>query len=258
MNIIMSTAPFLLRPVREAFRHAADAGFTDVEVMVTRDEDTQDAASLFAAASGFGLKVQAIHAPSLLLTRGIWGTDPIGKVSRAIEMSGQLGAPVVIAHQPFRWQRRYEDWLLQEMPAIAHDAGVKVAVENMFTPRVRSLKGPRLHSKALGGYSEVTLDTSHAAVAGSDIVEAALASGDRLSHVHLSNNGGKGWDSHLPVDEGVLPLGDLLEHLQRSGFGGAVSLELDLRRWMEDPRGMNEVLTRNREFCETPALLAAQ
>jgi len=67
--------------------------------------------------------------------------------------------------------------------------------------------------------------------------------------VHLSNNAGRGWDSHLPVGrDGVLPvegfLGDLTD-----GYRGTVSLELDLRPWLEDPRALRDLLLEQREYC---------
>jgi sugar phosphate isomerase/epimerase len=67
--------------------------------------------------------------------------------------------------------------------------------------------------------------------------------------VHLSNNDGKGWDSHLPVTEGVLPLGTFLDALAGSGFTGSVSLEIDLRRHLGDPEALRRVLADNRAFC---------
>jgi len=80
---------------------------------------------------------------------------------------------------------------------------------------------------------------------------------DKLLHVHLSNNAGRGWDSHLPVyQEGVLPLGPFLEALASNGFAGTISLELDLRPYAGDDKAIHEVLVRNREFCEAHLALA--
>lgn len=246
---ICSTAPFFLRPVREAFRHIADAGFRGVEVMVTRDPETQDPTSLFAAASAHGLDVRAIHAPFLLLNRGIWGPDPIRKVTRSVEMAEMLGTRTVIVHPPYRWQRRYRDWLADGMPQLAAESGVTVALENMFPLAPRGIPGPRLHDHSpLEAAVNRVLDTSHAAVAGWDLLSTAESWGENLAHVHLSDNAGRGWDSHLPVGEGILPLGDLLGSV--AGSAATVSLELDLRRFMGDDGAMNSVLVGNREFCE--------
>jgi sugar phosphate isomerase/epimerase len=129
-----------------------------------------------------------------------------------------------------------------------------VAVENMFPIRLGE-RGVRFHAgqefEDLERYPYLVLDTSHAAVSNHDIREFYRTYRDRLQHVHLSNNAGKGWDSHLPVyQEGVLDLATFLDDLADDGFGGAVALELDLRSWMADDDQLHEVLVRNREFCE--------
>jgi sugar phosphate isomerase/epimerase len=101
------------------------------------------------------------------------------------------------------------------------------------------------------------LDTSHAAVAGLDLADTYRRLRGRLAHVHLSNNAGKGWDSHLPVDQGVLPIPAFLGLLSADGFAGRVSLELDIRPYLVDERATQEVLSRNRELCESSLALSA-
>jgi sugar phosphate isomerase/epimerase len=81
--------------------------------------------------------------------------------------------------------------------------------------------------------------------------------GDRLAHVHLSNNAGKGWDSHLPLDEGVLDLGLFLEALAARRFRGSISLEIDLRDHLDDDQALRRTLSRNRELCEAGLALPA-
>jgi sugar phosphate isomerase/epimerase len=137
---------------------------------------------------------------------------------------------------------------------------VRVAVENMFPVRVRGRKLATFHAaqdpEDLSAHPDVVLDTSHAAVTGLDLFEALERLGDRLAHVHLSNNAGRGWDSHLPVDEGILPLDRFLDTLASRGFTGTISLELDLRRWAADHDELRRVLERNRRFCLTRPSLA--
>jgi len=86
-------------------------------------------------------------------------------------------------------------------------------------------------------------------VAGLDPFEAVRRLGDRLVHVHLSNNAGRGWDSHLPLDQGILPIAEFLDLLGTEGFSGNVSLELDLRRYLEDEAALREVLASNLALC---------
>ena len=68
--------------------------------------------------------------------------------------------------------------------------------------------------------------------------------------VHLSDNAGKGWDSHLPPGEGVLPLDAFLDDLTASDYAGAVSLEVDLRRHLSDPEQLRSIMVSMRERLE--------
>jgi sugar phosphate isomerase/epimerase len=101
------------------------------------------------------------------------------------------------------------------------------------------------------GIPHLVLDTSHAAVAKHDLIEVRHLFGERLRHVHLSDNAGKGWDSHLPPGEGVLDLDAFLRDLAGSGYDGTVSLEVDLRKRLDDPAGLRSLLVDMREQVES-------
>jgi len=160
-----------------------------------------------------------------------------------------------VIHPPYRWQRRYRRWIdlsLAELPAAT---GITIAVENMFPVRLSNERAVRFHAASveladLERFPAVVLDTSHAAVAGIGLLEAVDRLDERLVHVHLSDNAGRGWDSHLPIGEGVLPLAALLDRLAARGFGGSISLELDLRRYLDDRSALLRVMRDCRTFCE--------
>ena len=254
-KLLLSTAPFYRFPLRKAFRHAREAGYRGVEVMVTSDPATQEAESIRALAAEFELTVAALHAPFLLMTRRVWSTDPIEKIYRATQLAESADIPVIVVHPPYRWQTRYRGWVASSLAEYSARAGVRIAVENMFPIKIRGDRGLRFHASQdfedLDRFPQLALDTSHLAVSGFDILEAYNRYKDKVVHFHLSNNAGKGWDSHLPVDEGVLPVDRLLETAAAEGFQGSLSLELDLRPYLEDGSSLRDVLIRNREFCES-------
>ena len=156
-------------------------------------------------AADHGLRIGAIHAPSLLLTRSVWGTDPVGKIDVATRVAADADVPLVVTHPPYRWQRAYRDWLYESLPTVEARTGITVAIENMFPVHV-GRRPLMLHANQdldqLAGFPHLVLDTSHAAVAKHDLVEVRQRFADRLRHVHLSDNAGKGWDSHLPPGRG--------------------------------------------------------
>jgi sugar phosphate isomerase/epimerase len=253
-RLLLSTAPFYRYPLREAFRHAREAGFEAVEVMVTSDPATQDARSLSELADEFGLRIGALHAPFLLLFRRVWGADPVGKIYRATQVAESADIPLVVVHPPYKWQVRFRQWVDASLADYSARTGITIGVENMFPLKLRGDRGLRFHASQdfedLDRYPQLVLDTSHLAVAGFDIVDAYRRYRTKVVHFHLSNNAGRGWDSHLPVDEGILPLADLLDGVAADAFGGTMALELDLRSYLGDDEAVREVLVRNRKFCE--------
>jgi sugar phosphate isomerase/epimerase len=256
-----STVSLLSLSLHDAFPLVADAGFGAIEVMVTKDPDTQDAARLRELAEDAGLRIAAIHAPFLLMTRRVWGTDPVGKIERAVALADQVEAPLVVVHPPYRWQSRYRRWLDDGLGELAARVPVRVAVENMFPVKVRGRSLGAYHAvrslEDLAGFEHVVLDTSHAAVAGHDLVGIVEHLGERLAHVHLSDNPGRGWDSHLPPGEGILPLDAFLRALGDRGYGGTISFEIDLRRHGSDRAALRDALADALERCRAALPLPA-
>ena len=251
--VLFSSAAFFARPLSWTFRLAAECGYRGMEVMVTKDPESQDPQRIRALTAEFGLAVGALHAPCLLLTRKVWGTDPLRKIDRSVEAAADAGIPVVVVHPPYRWQAAFRRWLVEDLPSVEQRTGVAVAVENMFPVRVAG-RDVTLHAnqdlEALEGLHHLVLDTSHAAVARHDPIQVRRLFGERLRHVHLSDNAGKGWDSHLPPGEGVLDIDGFLDDLARSGYDGAVSLEVDLRPALGQTERLANVMIEMRERTE--------
>lgn len=215
-----------------AFELASRLGYDGVEVMVGIDTVSQDADALAALSEHYEMPVLSIHAPTLLLTQRIWGTEPWGKIDRAREVAAQLGAATVVAHPPFRWQRIYAKDFVEGVAARNDDGGPVVSVENMFPWRAGSremlMYAPSWDPRD-AGYTAVTLDLSHTAVSGSDALAMAEDLGDRLSHVHLADGSGSSRDEHLVPGRGNQPCAELLDWLARRWFTGTVVVEVSTR-----------------------------
>lgn len=246
--MLAATGPFFPYPLDAVFGVIARSGFDGVEVMVTTERETQDPDALRALSERHGLDIPVIHGPFLLLTKGVFGTDPREKIARSVDLAAAVGARVVVIHAPYRWEVGYAEWLPDEIARIHAERGIMVTVENMFPIQLRGLRvsffaGTEL--AAMRQFHFLTLDTSHAAVAGLDLLPAYRSAVDEVVHVHASNNAGSGRDTHAPLDDGVLPVGELLEELTIRGYTGAVTLELNLRSQMEDPERLAGTLRHN-------------
>jgi sugar phosphate isomerase/epimerase len=250
LPVLASTGPFYLYSLEETFEVLAEAGFDGVELMITQDRLSQDPHRVAALAARYQLPVPAIHGPFLLATWLVWGTDPRGKIERCLRFAEAGGASTIVIHPPYRWQARYAAWLEERIATARQDTGVTIAVENMFPVWAGGRPLPfqsGIELDELERWPYVTLDLSHLAVSGIDLFEAQARLGDRLVHVHASNNAGRGRDTHAPLDQGVLPVREFLERLGQTRFAGVVTLELDIRPWWEDRAGLVGMLRDNLE-----------
>jgi sugar phosphate isomerase/epimerase len=255
ISIQCSTGPLWALELERAFDIVAEAGFTEIEFMVTRDARTQEPDLPVKLATERGLKISSVHGPFLVITKSVWGMDPLGKITRGVEMCKAFGATALIVHPPYLWEGDYARWVRTECKEFCDENGVRVAVETMYPKWMagRRLRAYRwLEPGALQHAAPyVALDTSHLAVARMDILDALHVLAPKLAHVHLSNNAGDGRDGHLEIENGVLPLDRFIAELRRTKYRGAVSLELTVRRYLQQPEDLVAMLSRNREYVAT-------
>ncbi|HEX9314050.1 MAG TPA: sugar phosphate isomerase/epimerase [Actinomycetota bacterium] len=249
--VACSTGSFWMWDLERTFGTIAEAGFESVELMVTRDPLTQSARAPRDLAKKYGLTICAVHAPMLVVTRRVWGPNFLNIINKSVDLAHQLDAGLVVIHPPFLFELKYQAWLLGEMEQYSRNRGLAIAVENMFHLWVKgkAVRGHRWLSPAdLDGFHNITLDTSHCGVDGTDILAALDQVGPHLSHIHLSDSRGDHRDSHALPGSGILPLGKFVTRLPEVGYNGTVSLELDMREWILEPGRLVDLLTKARDF----------
>lgn len=258
IRVGMSTTCVYPLESEQAFRLAKLAGYDGIEIMVTQEESTQQAARLLELSRRYALPILSIHAPVLLLTHFVWGRDPRVKLARTAELAAAVGAETVVVHPPFRWQSTYAANFLAIVREISTRYEVEIAVENMFPWRAagRNMKAyspgwdPRIMD-----CDAVTLDFSHAALSGVDSLQFATDLGRRLRHVHLCDGSGavdegQIFDEHLLPGHGREPVAEVLEALTARGWDGSIVAEVNTRRARTE-RERIELLRETLEFART-------
>ncbi|MEZ0091473.1 sugar phosphate isomerase/epimerase [Streptacidiphilus sp. EB129] len=232
-KVALSTASVYPENTAAAFEMAGRLGYDGVEVMVWTDPVSQDIDALRRLSDYHGVPILAVHAPCLLITQRVWGTDPWQKLVRARAAAEKLGASAVVVHPPFRWQRQYARDFVQGIWQMAGETDVRFAVENMYPWRYRDREVAAYApdwDPTTEDYRHFTVDLSHVSTARTDALAMLDRMGDRLAHVHLADGSGSAKDEHLIPGRGTQPCAELLERLARSGFGGHVVLEVNTRR----------------------------
>jgi sugar phosphate isomerase/epimerase len=232
-KVALSTASVYPESTGAAFEIASRLGYDGVEVMVMTDAVSQDVDALRRLSDHYAMPILAIHAPCLLVTQRVWGTEPWGKLLRSQQVAEELGAATVVVHPPFRWQRDYARDFVIGLRRMTQETEVKFAVENMYPWRARNREvaayAPDWDIRQ-DDYPHTTLDLSHTAVSGSDPLRVAADLGERLAHIHLADGTGSPRDEHLVPGRGKQPAGQLLETLAEQAFAGTVVIEVSTRR----------------------------
>lgn len=250
IRVGLSTASVYPENTEAAFRYAAELGYDGVELMVWAEPASQSISTVQSFVHRYQIPVLAVHAPCLLISQRVWGSDPIAKLTRSVHTADALGAATVVVHPPFRWQRRYAEGFAKQIIELEDSSPVSVAVENMFPMRVadtlfargeasirrlerRGGPGPSVtaftpsYDPTDTGFRHYTLDTSHTATAGVDPLVLAGRMGEGLTHLHLADGRGAAHDEHLIPGEGTQPLVELCDSLTRNGFAGQAVIEIN-------------------------------
>jgi sugar phosphate isomerase/epimerase len=232
-KVALSTASVYPESTAAAFEIAARLGYDGVEVMVWTDPISQDVEALKRLSDYHGVPILAVHAPCLIITQRVWGTDPWAKLVRARNAADSLGAGVVVVHPPFRWQREYARDFLAGIKRMAEETDVRFAVENMFPLRARGRAVTPYApdwDPTLEEFPDFTIDLSHTAVSQSDAMDMAERMDRRLAHVHIADGVGGPRDEHLVPGRGDQPCAELLETLAANSFNGTIVVEVNTRR----------------------------
>ena len=248
-RILAATGPLFMTPLDYVMDAIADAGYEAAEVMVGQNADTQDAGKILAAAAQSGLAVPALHGPFLLLLRNVMGRSFASKATASMELAAEIGAEVMVAHAPFRWEVRSRRFITDQVPELAAETGVRFGMENLFPVGGRSFSSV-ISIEEMAAFDHLVMDTSHCAVAGIDLFDMWRALKDKIVHLHVADNFGNGKDSHAAIGTGVLPLEAFLAEVGASGWGGTITLELDCRAYLDTRESLVQFLARERVKAE--------
>jgi sugar phosphate isomerase/epimerase len=255
IRLLASTGPLMLSPLGWVMQAIADAGFDGAELVVGHAAETRDADRVRALADQTGLDIPAVHGPYMLLMRHVLGAGYRDKTRRSMELASAIGADVMVAHAPFRFERGACRWLRDGAAEELSEFDARFAMENLFPVAGRNFS-MAVTPEELTEYPHVVFDTSHFAVAGVDLFAAWELLAERVVHLHVSDNLGTGRDSHAPVGAGTLPLARFLRQVKASGWRGTATLELDVRAHLDDRETLVAFLAGQRQLVES--LLAGE
>jgi len=268
--IALSTGSLYTFGIARVFALTAEAGFDAIEVLIDHRWDTRQATYLRQLSSNHGLPICSLHNPFMPHIAG-WPVEPTERLMTTVKLAQELGVETIVVHLPLRvgyveirsFARtmvvptlpspfaRLRRWMEQELQRFETAAGVRLCVENMPARRILS---HRFNScwwntvEEWPRFPHLTLDTTHLGTWGLDPLAVYGRIKERVSHLHLSNFNGK---EHRRLEDGQLPLAELLGEMRADGYGGAVVVELDPSALAaHDEAALSDQLKHQLAFCQ--------
>ena len=229
----LSTSSVYPETTSSAFELARRLGYDGVELMVGIDPVAADIDAVEKLRDYHSVPVLSVHAPCLLITQRVWGTDPWAKLralgrgrppARGRRGGGASAVPLAARVRP-RVRRRGAPAGRGDRDHLRGGEHVPVADP-----------GGELKAYMPGwdptelDYDDLTLDFSHASTANQQSLDLARAWGDRLRHVHLTDGTGSVKDEHLVPGRGDQQPARCWSTWPSSDFAGHVVLEVNTRR----------------------------
>jgi sugar phosphate isomerase/epimerase len=182
----------------------------------------------------------SVHAPYTDVN--IASEDPqvreaiLKRLESSITYASKLGAETIVFHPGnttalewalppgTAWRINLES--ARRLVGYGETLGVKVMIENVPEPfpfLMKSVEDFERFYDEVGIEASMVLDIAHAHIRGEEL-EFIEKFGDRIGHVHVSDNQGDR-DTHLRVGEGSVAWGEVMDALRESPFDGWVTIE---------------------------------
>jgi sugar phosphate isomerase/epimerase len=182
----------------------------------------------------------AVHAPYTDVN--IAADDPhvrdaiLGRLEASIGFASDLGAETFVFHpgnttalewalpKKTSWKINLES--VKRLVEYAEALGVKAMIENVPEPfpfMMKSVEDFERFYEEIGIETLMVLDVAHAHIRDEEL-EFIERFGDRIGHVHVSDNKGDR-DTHLRIGEGSVHWRKVMKTLKNSSFDGWVTIE---------------------------------
>lgn len=244
-NKIVKNKVFGTKSPAHVFSSLKKSGVDGIEIflpsfMKFTDDDLLEIKKIVEA---HDVQIFSVHQSLRFLTK-----TRIAEITRLFEMAHMLSAKVIVLHISLAGKQIFDDEYIATLHSLEKKYGIKIGFEN----RERIVGSFRKHHSWHGdefaklmkktGF-HITLDTTHLAQAGGDIIEFFKQNKDRIVNIHLSDYKHHYLNStlrpfrykHLPIGKGDLPMDEFLQVLRKEKYNGLVTMEMHT-----DLEGMSE------------------
>ena len=236
---------FPVTPVENELDTIASLGFDYLELTMDppaahHSTIRKERKKILSALRGYGMAL-VCHMPTFVSLADLSESIRMASLSEvmlSLETAASLGTEKIVVHPAYFSgmgafvPEMARSLAMESLAAIASKATeleLILCVENMF-PRTQFCVDVDDFKDVFQRFPELklTLDTGHANIGsprGKRIIQLIEAFGDRIGHVHVSDNFGKE-DNHLPIGSGRIKFSKIIKALKETGYDDTVTIEV--------------------------------
>lgn len=213
----------------KVFAKLKAAGVDGIELLIPTNFSDDDFKFIKNIFDENKIPVNSIHQPLRLFTK----TD-LKEVEMLFKFANKFNAKVIVLHLYSAKEQIFNQNYLDKLHELEKQYGIKIGFENtqkfghIFSNKKIFWKIEEfLEIIKKSGFS-ITLDTTHLADAGGDIIEFFKQSKENIINIQLSDYHYK-WPVpglHLPLGKGKLPIKEFLKVLKENNYHGLITLEI--------------------------------
>lgn len=162
------------------------------------------------------------------------------EITNLFEIANKLSAKVVVLHINVIGDQIFDQKYINSLKLLEKQYKIKIAIENspisfLSLSKTYAWKEKEFVSLMKKTGFGITLDTTHLAQTGKDIINFYKNNKDKIINIHLSDYKKSylnkylllAYDTHLPLEKGELPIKDFLETLAKNQYNGLITMEID-------------------------------
>jgi sugar phosphate isomerase/epimerase len=235
-NKIVKNRVFQDLPRDEVFETLKKSGVDGIELLLPSSSDTllQDINEIKKALEEHHMPVLSVHQALRFLS-----TTKIDEIKELFEIAKTLSAKVITLHMNTAGKQLFDQQYIDSIHELQKKYNIKVGFENRekYFGSMRSKYGWDEHAfpeLIISRKFNMTLDTTHLAQAGGDIIQFFKRNKDNIVNIHISdykphilNNSLRPLRfKHLPLGKGSLPIKEFIEMLHKEKYEGLVTMEI--------------------------------
>jgi sugar phosphate isomerase/epimerase len=224
------------RTREHVFQTLKKAGIDGVEILLPQfsevsDKELTDLKELLAT---YHMPVLSLHQKLRFFTK-----TKITEVTQLFHQAELLGAKVIVLHMSSVGKQLFDKSYIEKLHDLQEKYGIMIGFENREKQfwNLTNKEGwdadsfPEILKK---NNLHLTLDTTHLAQAGGDIIQFFKKNKDRIVNIHISdykdnifNNSIRPFRyKHLPLGKGRLPMKEFIDLLHKEEYKGLVTMEI--------------------------------